>query len=663
MVRKKDLSFVFGLALVIMLAFIMVIIFFLYTMRLYELFQIPWSEDQAIYNQIMWNLVNCGNFSNTLYMQPNFLGVNFLPFVFLLAPIYMLYQFVSTLFLLNLIFLFATTIVIFLISYKITKNSFIAFMLGLIFCFYEPVISLATQGFRPTIISMPLFALGLLFYLHKRFWLMMFALVFASACREDVPMILLGFSLLAWLEHRDLKWKLVPGLFGFIYLFIVVSYVMPWINQSAAAGGSGFFTYSHLGNTPREMLVNMFLRFDLVVGLLLRPHNIQFLYKLLAPVFFLPVLSPFILLIPFSQYLVMFLSGYTHYASTGTYYFAPVVPFVFAALAGALASIKKWSRPWVPIVLVLIIFLFSRNSLGKIFSGLKPNPEYPFVLSLLDKIPPRATLAAQYHLVQNLSSRKEIYFFKNYPQTEYVLLFNKRYVWPASEKEYKNNFQRMLVSGDYGLVDRYKDILLFRRGASIENNGKLFVELFSDYDYQGFLKLASAYRQKGQKLKKLERTGKNLVLNNGFESVLANQPTAWQISYWQKNPKKCFYSVDSKVKNDGVCSAQIIHLDLADSRWEQQVMVKPNTYYKLSGQIKTQAVKRGGEGAYLQISEPDSKSKSIYGDTDWERVSLMFKTQPSQKEIKVWCRFGGYGAPNIGAVYFDEIILKETIGE
>ena len=664
----------------------LIMLTFVHNLRSYEFFRLPWSEDQAQFNQVMWNLVNQGNLANSIYTSPCFFSGKFDPIMFFLAPLYFFQQRLSTLLLIAIICLWSTGIILYLIAYQITKNSLIAFLAALLFYFYGPVLNLSTMGFRETIVAMPFFALGLYFYLRQSFWPMMVALMLAAFCREDVPLILIGFSLLAVVERRGLAWKLAPGAFGFIYFYLIYMYIMPWCGQlplpqaepifrpdvaQAAVGGANFGTYHHLGATPLEILKNLFWRFDIVIGLFTRPEIPRFFSDLLSPLYYLPVLS-FYAWAPFSQYLIICLSDRSYFASVGVYYFAPTVPFLFAGLVSTLYRLKRWldnhnSFGLFPnlgtalIIIVLAIMLWqSRDNPNRIFKDLGSNPDYPGVEKILRQIPPEAAVTAQLPLLQNLSSRQHLYIFASYPQAEYLILAWGGNSWPLSSEDYERLVKRILVSGDYGLIGRQGGILLFQRGASTQNNGQLSIELFKGTNLPYFDRLTSQYKKIEREIKALEINENNLIANNGFESIISNQPVGWRVDAWQKVPGQCFYLVTSEAKKAGDYSIEITHKDLADSRWGQVVKVKPNTYYKLSGWIKSRLISPAGEGAFLQIVEPNNKTEAVMSDSEWKQVYVVFKTRPDQKTVMVWLRLGNYGRPNTGTAFFDNVALKET---
>lgn len=183
--------------------------------------------------------------------------------------------------------------------------------------------------------------------------------------------------------------------------------------------------------------------------------------------------------------------------------------------------------------------------------------------------------------------------------------------------------------------------------------------------YQEFADFSRFIKSEEEKRKSEQRNfsrAPNLVLNGGFETVSAEIPQDWRIDCWQDPGVVCSYTVDSTFKKSGKYSAKIEHRGKADSRWVQEVIVKPRTLYRLSGWIKTRKVASEGAGASLQIDGMNIRSKVLSGDSDWQEVELDFKTGFGQNKIKILCRLGDFGATNTGTAYFDEVTLKELSG-
>lgn len=188
-------------------------------------------------------------------------------------------------------------------------------------------------------------------------------------------------------------------------------------------------------------------------------------------------------------------------------------------------------------------------------------------------------------------------------------------------------------------------------------------DLVLRHDPDQFSRMFHQYEELRRKREAFLRHQPNRVGNGGFEEAYGNKPKAWEIVYWQDEKTVASYVLDPSVKKRGRYSAKIEQNGLADARWVQEVELKPDTYYKLSGWIKTKDVARNGAGAHLEVEGAGFRTEEIFGTQDWKYVEVTGKTGGDQARVKVLCRLGGYGSPNSGTAFFDEIELKEIYEE
>ncbi len=156
---------------------------------------------------------------------------------------------------------------------------------------------------------------------------------------------------------------------------------------------------------------------------------------------------------------------------------------------------------------------------------------------------------------------------------------------------------------------------------------------------------------------------KNLLENGSFESVDGDGlPSGWYTEAWVTREGVTDYSVTAQA-HGGQHAAVIESFDMNDARFAQNVQVKPNTMYRLSGYIKAEGIEDSGRGANLSIEGlTDAYSQSVYADTEgeWQYVELYGETGDDQKEVTVFVRLGGYSGESIGRAVFDDISLVKV---
>jgi len=151
----------------------------------------------------------------------------------------------------------------------------------------------------------------------------------------------------------------------------------------------------------------------------------------------------------------------------------------------------------------------------------------------------------------------------------------------------------------------------------------------------------------------------NLLLNGDFEGGASEEtiPNEWFTEMWVKTPEHTGISVD---EIDGNRVLKINNSFENDARISQNVKVKGNKTYKLSGYIFTYGV-TGGQGANLSFEDVMTTTEGVFDSQgDWQYVEMYGKTSLLQRNIKVFVRVGGYGALSEGEAYFDNVKLEEV---
>jgi dolichyl-phosphate-mannose-protein mannosyltransferase len=150
----------------------------------------------------------------------------------------------------------------------------------------------------------------------------------------------------------------------------------------------------------------------------------------------------------------------------------------------------------------------------------------------------------------------------------------------------------------------------------------------------------------------------NLVQNPGFEEGQGQDVNFWIKTSWQNNGQ---FSWDGSQKHSGERSGFITNSVATDSRYKQEILVKENSYYRLSCWIKAEGVGQSGKGGNISIDGLLDTSRDINGSSDWEQVELFGKTGKDQKSFYLTIGLGGYGDANLntGKVWFDDITVEK----
>ncbi len=148
----------------------------------------------------------------------------------------------------------------------------------------------------------------------------------------------------------------------------------------------------------------------------------------------------------------------------------------------------------------------------------------------------------------------------------------------------------------------------------------------------------------------------NLLPNPSFEEGLEAGAGIWITRAWS-GKENGRWSVEAPGRTGTRC-VTIASPQGTDAAWTTTVTVHPDTFYRLSGWIKTKEV-RGAVGALLNIQNMQQvRTGAVTGTRDWTRVSTVFRTR-AETELEINCLFGGWGQ-STGQAWYDDVTLQKT---
>ncbi len=153
----------------------------------------------------------------------------------------------------------------------------------------------------------------------------------------------------------------------------------------------------------------------------------------------------------------------------------------------------------------------------------------------------------------------------------------------------------------------------------------------------------------------------NLLENGSFEDVSGGLPNGWILErYNQNDPIDNYGTVNRDDSPDGINAVRLQNDTPNDARFMQEVTVEPNTYYKLSANVKTGSIYGETDtGANISCMQTYCVSEFVTADTDWTHVTVYGKTDRKTKSVTVAVRLGYYSAECGGCAYFDNVSLEK----
>jgi len=153
----------------------------------------------------------------------------------------------------------------------------------------------------------------------------------------------------------------------------------------------------------------------------------------------------------------------------------------------------------------------------------------------------------------------------------------------------------------------------------------------------------------------------NLIKNPSFESVAKDgQPEYWRTHRWVNDDTVTTFSIDTELAYHGKKSAVIHNIKENHGFYYQTVQVEENTFYKVTGWIKTENVGNEKNGAGISLINYFEVGGDFKGTNDWQLAELYVSTGPGVSIIEIMCQIGNYGAENTGKAWFDDISVTKT---
>jgi uncharacterized membrane protein len=339
----------------------------------------------------------------------------------------------------------------------------------------------------------PTFFLFALYFLETERWgwFALFALLTMST-KEDMPLLVAMLGLYALVVRRNWRVGLATLAASGTWFVVAVGVIMPHFDTQAVSPFSN--RYAYLGDGPVEMAITLVTRPRLVLDHLLVAENLAYLRNWLAPVAYLSLLAPQVLILAAPTLAINLLSTESAmHQLEGFHYGAPLVPIaVVAAAYGAGWLIRRFRRfRYLPLLLaagLLVATLLYHYSLGYTPLAAGFRATWPQITAhdrlgdeMARSIPANASLAALPYLNPHASERQQLSMIDRVESGQLAPLHTMDgdtpadYVWldvtngwPLHPNDLKAVIENLLAGG-YGMANAGSAAdgwLLLRRGAS-----------------------------------------------------------------------------------------------------------------------------------------------------------------------------------------------------
>jgi uncharacterized membrane protein len=478
------------------------------------------SFDQGIFNQVFWNnlhgrffqsslssslstnVVHSGEVPDVFYRR---LGQHFTPALLLWLPLYALFPYPATLTVLQVTLVTAAGLVLYALARHYLEPP-LAAMITVSYYAAIAVIGPTLSNFHD-ISQIPLFMFGLLLAMEKRqWWLFWLLAILILAVREDSGVALFGVGFYMVVSQRYPRIGLAVCSLSFGYMLVLTNLIMPLFSEDISrrfmieqfgqyADGDEASTLDIIWgivSNPWRLLIELFSPFF---------ATLKYLLGQWLPLAFVPAVSPTAWIVAGFPLLKLFLGQGESLLAITIRYAMTVVPGLFYG------AILWWSqhpnafkpsfrRFWVVCICISLLFTFTANP-NRTLYFLIPDSIQPWVYvplarqwehvgqmrSLLNQIPPNASVSATTYIVPHLSGRREIVRLpalqlrndaREVVNVEYVIAD----LWHLQQYQVAFKHDRWLLQdnvtlidqlfskGEYGIVGFQDGVILMHKGVT-----------------------------------------------------------------------------------------------------------------------------------------------------------------------------------------------------
>jgi uncharacterized membrane protein len=433
--------------------------------------------DLGVYDQVTWNTLHGRILFYTTTGQPLLHLSNHASFILLLvAPFYLIYSGPEMLMFLQAAVIGLGGLPLFWLGREKLKSNFAALSLLLVYLLFPTLEVVTLSDFHPPALAVGFFMFAFYFLIKRKpGWFLLFA-VLAMASKEQLPLPVVFLGLYAIIRYR--AWRL--GAFTIALALAWFFIVMYWVIPANSVTEDHLFInfYADLGDSPSEIIVTTITRPDLVFKNLWQPDKLRYLFDVLTPFAYLPLLGLPVLLIGAPSFAINLLSANpAMYDATRGHYGADVAPWLALATLYGLFYLRqgvgRWrpqAQGWVTVGASLLLLLVA--VVWHLFRGYSPLALDPphweitehdrLARRFMAQIPPDASLSAQGKLYPHLSNRLIAYHLPDVNDAEYVFvdMSPPNLLHPY---DLRRVVQDILRSGEFGVLDAADGYLLLRR--------------------------------------------------------------------------------------------------------------------------------------------------------------------------------------------------------
>ncbi len=290
--------------------------------------------DQAIY------LISQGQPPISSYLDFHILGDHAAFILYAIALLYWIYPSVYWLFLIQAISLGGGAYCTWILSRQAHLSETDAVIVSVIYLLYPVIFNVNLFDFHPEVLAVPALFMAVWAARARRKIPFLGSLIVILGCKAVLALVVVGMGIwLVWIEKRR-SYGILSICLGISWFIVATQLIFPIFKGGEHAALS---RYSYLGDSVLEVIVNLLIQPQILLGRIFSWDSLVYLILLLAPVIWGLSLRGLVCVLPTVPILVInILSDSALQRDLIHQYSLPVVPFLILALIHSVRSQKHW---------------------------------------------------------------------------------------------------------------------------------------------------------------------------------------------------------------------------------------------------------------------------------------------------------------------------------
>lgn len=425
--------------------------------------------------QAVWNLANGNGFTLTDPMGTeniSRLGIHADVLLAFLVPFYFLWSDPKMFVLIQAIVVSLGAIPVYWIAKDTLKSHALSLLFSLAYLLYPPLQHVLLHDFHAVALSTTFLLFAYWYMRKKRYVLCILLAILAGLGKEHIWIIVGLMGGYIALVHRRLLLGTVMAVFGFGMSYLLFWYVIPSFAVSGKHFALGYL--SDYGGSENGVVMGLIASPWKVLQTMVLPDRLEYYYRLLLPLGFLPLVSPGTLVFALPGLFINVLSSNGLMRQIDYQYVSDLIPFLLTSAISGLDVLRRKVRSLGAVVVgVLVVsmgiasYLWGEIPLtreDRFFFFTWAFPETEIMRHVATSIDSSYTVSATNNIGAHFSARQFLYNFPVNAETAdfSVVLLGDQYAWPSGDAQ-RQALERLLASRNHEVIAQQGNFYAFRR--------------------------------------------------------------------------------------------------------------------------------------------------------------------------------------------------------